>query len=300
MSHIRVDDDMHRRVMDAVSRAISENASGKDGEGLTAKPVSAVPAADVKPLNSDKKAPVRRRKVVPLITGLSIAAAAILVAGGAVFFSSRFFVGSKTAEAAYGTVGDVDSIVGNDSKDKGTHGIKDPKAKHDFNNKVRGATEATAAKAGGDRTEEQMETTEKAAEKETEPSVYDGSTDGTDIRNLIPFKVKFEEATTLNDGQVTGTIFYGENDESMILFTSKEGTDIAKAYYPGFTGDPAVLRTEGGVEFKGIDTLVENNAKVSDKGPYEAVTWTKNGTAYMLVFNTRTDIKVFSALIDRI
>ena len=67
MSHIRVDDAMHRRIMDAVSGAIEQGA-------------------EITPLNSKEedrvKTPIKRKAKVSVIKIISIAAAAILVAGG--------------------------------------------------------------------------------------------------------------------------------------------------------------------------------------------------------------------------
>lgn len=302
MSHIRVDDDMHRRVMDAVSKAISENASGKEGEVQTDKSASAGSRADVRPLNSDIKAPVRRKKTVPLIKILSIAAAAILVAGGALYVCSRFLMVSKAPQAYNTECEDVDSMLGTDglkgnksamTTRRSFFGIGNKNKSQDNNPVVGGAQ-----RIDGDRTEG---ANEDIPGKEYETSGYDASvTKVPDIRDLLPFKVKTVGVKALNNGQATGIVFNGENGESVIFFTSKAGTDICKAYYPDFKGIPATLCTEGGVEFKGIDISAGNNVKVSESGPYDAVTWTKNGTAYMMVFNTKTDIKVFTAIIDKI
>ena len=86
----------------------------------------------------------------------------------------------------------------------------------------------------------------------------------------------------------------------MILLTANEGTDIVKAYYPDFKGTPALLQTEGGQVFKAIDISVGRNAQVGNTGPYDAVTWTKDGTAYMLVFGSKTDVQVFISVMEQI
>jgi len=120
-----------------------------------------------------------------------------------------------------------------------------------------------------------------------------------DIKDCLPFKVKTVGTGSLK-GNIAMTVYTGEKGEKMILFTAKAGTDIAKAYYPDFKGKPALLQTEAGQVFKAIDTSVAKNAQVSNNGPFNAVTWTKDGTDYMLMFSTKTDVQVFISLMEMI
>lgn len=302
MSHIRVDDDMHRRVMDAVSKAISENASGNGAEGQMNKSESAVSVAEISPLNSNDKAPVRRRRKAPLITVLSIAATLILVAGGAVFFVSRFRMGSKTQNSVAGGTMEF-ALDGNKSGKRFLYAVKSGKGSNSedrsSDNTVAAAEddgETTRAEA----TEALEESTKSSGETVASPGYDEPDIDFTNIRESMPYKNKTAGRKAFDNGQVAWMIFDAENGETMIIFASRQVTDIEKAYYPEFSGIPATHHTEGGIEFKGIDASVGKNVKVSETGPYDGVTWTKDGIYYLMVFSSKRDAKVFAELIDKI
>ena len=313
MSHVRVDDEMHRRIMDAVSEAIKENAGSKN-ETVNIK-------AEVQPLNSNAKttaAKPARRSVIPLIRGLSIAAAAVLVVGGAIMLASRSG-GTKTAstqrvnnyEAALETTAaeQIDGALGITSgnsytmdKNKKTAGDAETGGKKSItgNLGIKGTTAATVA-GGVDSDIPRAENKEedegvRAASPSEEADTKDAN---GDIRDSLPFKVKSVKtgAFTMD---ISMTVYTGTNGEKAVLLTAKEGTDIVKAYYPDFEGIPASLQTEGGQEFKAIDTFAGRNVLVKNAGPFDAVTWTKNGTTYMLEFNSKTDAHVFISIMDKI
>ena len=121
-----------------------------------------------------------------------------------------------------------------------------------------------------------------------------------DYRNLMPFKVKTAGSSTYGENNITAKVYTGENGEKAVVFSAKEGTDLVKAYYPNFKGIPALLQTEGGQVFYGIDTSVGAKQQVGTTGPYDAVTWTKNGTAYMLSFSKKTDVMVLISIMEKI
>ena len=86
MSHVRVDDEMHRRVMSAVSKALDEQAVSEDKSFE-----KAISYEDVLDRTKDyerehgvskaETTPIRRKARLSTIQILSIAAAAILVSG---------------------------------------------------------------------------------------------------------------------------------------------------------------------------------------------------------------------------
>jgi hypothetical protein len=86
----------------------------------------------------------------------------------------------------------------------------------------------------------------------------------------------------------------------MTLYLAEEGTDIAKKVYPEFKGIPAQLQTGSGLKFYAIDTSAGTNEQVGSNGPFDAVTWTKNGTAYMMVFGEKKDVNVFISIMENI
>ena len=313
MSHVRVDDEMHRRIMDAVSEAIKENAGSKN-ETVNIK-------AEVQPLNSNAKttaAKPARRSVIPLIRGLSIAAAAVLVVGGAIMLASRSG-GTKTAstqrvnnyEAALETTAaeQIDGALGITSgnsytldKNKKTAGDAETGGKKSItgNLGIKGTTAETVA-GGVDSDIPRAENKEEdEGVRAVSPSEEADTKDANgDIRDSLPFKVKSVETWAFTT-DISMTVYTGTNGEKAVLLTAKEGTDIVKAYYPDFEGIPASLQTEGGQEFKAIDTFAGRNVLVKNAGPFDAVTWTKNGTTYMLEFNSKTDAHVFISIMDKI
>ena len=296
MSHVRVDDEMHRRVMSAVSKALDE----KENKGAEA----ASPAHVSKIERTEESAPVRRKAKVSVIRIISIAACVFLVAGGAVMFAKSFFSKSAKNEstqmaAATTVAGDavyeIDAALGG-----GAQGVNSNKKT------------TSRIEAGGN----QSETAEAGAKEETTvEDEKDNATVGAtraqtvapenkaatgDYRNLMPFKVKTAGSSTYGENNITAKVYTGENGEKAVVFSAKEGTDLVKAYYPNFKGIPALLQTEGGQVFYGIDTSVGAKQQVGTTGPYDAVTWTKNGTAYMLAFSKKTDVMVLISIMEKI
>lgn len=331
MSHIRVDDEMHRRIMDAVSDAIKENAESGNESDLTKHFETAYYKAEVQHLNSkdsrneDGETSARkpaRRSTISLIKGFSIAAAAVLVVGGAIMFASRFG-GTKSAtlpnrrEAAYETAADAEQVDGGIQgylKGKGTYTNKDnttgegiaaangSKKTINGNFGIKGTTAAAVAGSvdsalpGAEKKEESEDDARKVSP--SEEAVTSGASG--DIKDSLTFRVKTVGTGSLKNNKISMKVYTGTNGEKMILFTATEGTDIVKAYYPDFKGTPALLQTEGGQVFKAIDTSVGRNATVGNTGPYDAVTWTKNGTEYMVAFGSKTDVQVFISIMDKI
>lgn len=294
MSHVRVDDEMHRRVMSAVSKALDE----KENKGAEA----ASPAHVSKIEKTEDSVPVRRKAKVSGIRIISIAACVFLVAGGAVMFAKSFFSKSVKTEstqmaAATTVAGDVsyeiDAALGG-----GAQGVNSNKKT------------TSRIEAGGNQSE-----TEAAAKEETtvenekdnavgatraQTVAPENKTATGDYRNLMPFKVKTAGSSTYGENNITAKVYTGENGEKAVVFSAKEGTDLVKAYYPNFKGIPALLQTEGGQVFYGIDTSVGAKQQVGTTGPYDAVTWTKNGTAYMLAFSKKTDVTVLISIMEKI
>lgn len=295
MSHVRVDDEMHRRVMSAVSKALDE----KENKGAEA----ASPAHISKIERTEDSAPVHRKAKVSVIRIISIAACVFLVAGGAVMFAKSFFSKSAKTEstqmaAATTVAGDVsyeiDAALGG-----GAQGVNS-------NKKTTARIEA-----GGNQSETEAAAKEETTVEDEKDNAAVGATRAQtvapenkaatgDYRNLMPFKVKTAGSSTYGENNITAKVYTGENGEKAVVFSAKEGTDLVKAYYPNFKGIPALLQTEGGQVFYGIDTSVGAKQQVGTTGPYDAVTWTKNGTAYMLAFSKKTDVMVLISIMEKI
>ena len=284
MSHIRVDDAMHRRIMDAVSEAIEQGA-------------------EITPLNNVKeedrvKTPIKRKAKVSVIRIISIAAAAILVVGGAVMLSTRTKGTTKSLDgAAKDTVAmEVDSALG-------VNGKVDYKTGDKKSNSMFTATKPktiTNSFAGNKATEENVDANKQENEDEEGPAAAgDSAQRGGDIKDSLPFKVKTVGTGSMKDN-ITMTVYTGADGEKMILFKAPAGTDIVKAFYPDFKGIPALLQTEAGQVFKAVDTLAGRNEQVKNAGPFDAVTWTKDGSSYMIAFSKKTDMHVFISLMEKI
>jgi hypothetical protein len=230
MSHIRVDGDTHRRVMDAVSKALDEQTDSNEVKA----PVRA------------RITPVRRKAKLSAIQILSIAAAAILVSGVvyvAVKNGSRKSAMTENPmqvdNAAETTVAgeaanedqDIKTAAGNDrnsltaTKKGVTAGAKQ---------------EETEAGAENDPVESE-ETLKENKDKNYFAGHYKIS---KNIRNLVPFKIKTTETGVTGEESVKALIFTGENGEKMTLYLAEEGTDIVKKVYPelspGAAGIPAM------------------------------------------------------------
>ena len=302
MSHIRVDDEMHRRIMKAVSDAVNEDGSVKNNNPED----KFVIKADVEPLSSaaSGSAPVKRKAKVSVIRILSIAAVTVLVAGGAVFFATRF-MGSQTTKSNDMAMATAAETAINQEIDSALDG------RYAGNSNSANKKTLTAGK----KTEE--ETTADAEEKDGVQAVAPGASaegirekeDGdnsnktagaaNDLKPYFKFKVKTVGRSELTK-DIKVTVYTGNNGEKAIVFEANEGTDIVKAYYPDFKGTPAQLKTSGGQSFTAIDTSVSGNETVSTTGPFDAVTWTKNGKTYMIAFGQKTDLDEFLTVMDKI
>lgn len=315
MGHIRVDDEMHRRVMNAVSAALENEENGKETETVTELPVS-------------------RKTGIPITKILSIAAAVILVAGGTLFFVRRFLEPAKSAKSANVQMvnnaetrinEEIDAALGGDSHGGNKTYFKAPtkaaEESPDAGNKtisVGRSKNADTAIAGSKSTVETDEDSKTEAETEatTRPAAVDDEDRNLYVHNpkapsysaianksfkdYLPFKVKTIGSSTFGEQKISATVYTGEKGEKMILLSAKAGTDICKAYYPKFRGIPVLLQTEGGQQFYGVDTSAGKKEQVGSSGPFDAVYWTKDKTTYMLVFNTKTDAAVFVSLMDKI
>lgn len=295
MSHVRVDDEMHRRVMSAVSKALDE----KENKGAEA----ASPAHVSKIERTEDSAPVRRKAKVSVIRIISIAACVFLVAGGAVMFAKSFFSKSAKTEstqmaAATSVAGDVsyeiDAALGG-----GAQGVNSNK-KTTARIEAGGNQSETEAAAKEETTVEEEKDNAVGATTRVQSVAPENKAATGDYRNLMPFKVKTAGSSTYGENNITAKVYTGENGEKAVVFSAKEGTDLVKAYYPNFKGIPALLQTEGGQVFYGIDTSVGAKQQVGTTGPYDAVTWTKNGTAYMLAFSKKTDVMVLISIMEKI
>lgn len=296
MSHIRVDDAMHRRIMDAVSGAIEQGT-------------------EITPLNNVKeedrvKTPIKRKAKVSVIKIISIAAAAILVVGGAVILSTRTMGTTKSMnEVAMETRAmEVDSAMRLDGENRNLTNNKNASFSAGSAGKKNIDGTVINRAADGKKQEETIEGNEESdiktyapgsAPSEAPTEAEDDDVKKGNIKDSLPFKVKTVGTGSIKDN-IAMTVYTGENGEKMILFKAPEGTDIVKAYYPDFKGVPALLQTEAGQVFKAVDTSAGRNVVVKNAGPFDAVTWTKDGSSYMIAFSKKTDTHVFISLMEMI
>ena len=296
MSHIRVDDAMHRRIMDAVSGAIEQGT-------------------EITPLNNVKeedrvKTPIKRKAKVSVIRIISIAAAAILVVGGAVILSTRTMgtTNSMNEVAMETRAMEVDSAMRLDGENRNLTNNKNASFSAGSAGKKKIDGTVINRAADGKKQEETIEGNEESdiqtyapgsAPSEAPTEAEDDDVKKGDIKDSLPFKVKTVGSGSLK-GNIAMTVYTGEKGEKMILFKAPEGTNIVKAYYPDFKGVPALLQTEAGQVFKAVDTSAGRNVVVKNAGPFDAVTWTKDGSSYMIVFSKKTDTHVFISLMEKI
>ena len=296
MSHIRVDDAMHRRIMDAVSGAIEQGT-------------------EITPLNNVKeedrvKTPIKRKAKVSVIKIISIAAAAVLVVGGAVILSTRTMGTTKSMnEVAMETRAmEVDSAMRLDGENRNLTNNKNASFSAGSAGKKKIDGTVINRAADGKKQEETIEGNEESdiktyapgsAPSEAPTEAEDDDVKKGDIKDSLPFKVKTVGSGSLK-GNIAMTVYTGEKGEKMILFKAPEGTNIVKAYYPDFKGVPALLQTEAGQVFKAVDTSAGRNVVVKNAGPFDAVTWTKDGSSYMIAFSKKTDTHVFISLMEMI
>ena len=288
MSHIRVDGETHRRVMDAVSKALDEQTASNE--------VKAPVRAEI--------TPVRRKAKIPVIRILSIAAAAILVSGVVYIAvrlgSSKYATTTKNLSmdsvhnAAETTAAEATSV---------NQGIKS--AVGNDRDSLTATKKGVTAGAKQEDTEAGAETdpveSEEALDENKDKNYFAGHYKiSKNIRNLVPFKIKTTETGVTGEESVKVLVFTGENGEKMTLYLAEEGTDIAKKVYPEFKGIPAQLQTGNGLKFCAIDTSAGADVQVGPAGPFDAVTWTKNGTAYMMAFGEKKDVNVFISIMENI
>ena len=295
MSHVRVDDEMHRRVMNAVSKALDEK------ENTGAKAAS---PAHVSRIEKAEVTPVRRKAKMSGIRIISIAACIILVAGGAVMFARSFF--SKSAKTRYENVhmaaAETTAATINEHIDNAVGGdVQGVQANKKDNPRTAAGGEApTAAAANEETTKDEEKDAALEATTRVQTFAPENKTASSDYRTLMPFKVKTIGSSTYGKNNISAKVYTGENGEKAVVFSANEGTDLVKVYYPQFKGIPALLQTESGQVFYGIDTSVGVNQQVGTTGPYDAVAWTKNGTSYMLAFNKKTDVTVLISIMEKI
>ena len=306
MSHIRVDGDTHRRVMDAVSKALDEQTASVNEQHISYEDV--LKRADeynkAHGVKAAETTPIRRKAKLSAIQILSIAAAAILVSGVlyvAIRTSSNKAATTKNLSmdhavnaAAETTAAEATSV---------NQGIKS--AVGNDRDSLTATKKGVTAGAKQEDTEAGAETdpveSEEALDENKDKNYFAGHYKiSKNIRNLVPFKIKTTETGVTGEESVKVLVFTGENGEKMTLYLAEEGTDIAKKVYPEFKGIPAQLQTGNGLKFCAIDTSAGADVQVGTAGPFDAVTWTKNGTAYMMAFGEKKDVNVFISIMENI
>ena len=298
MSHIRVDDDMHRRIMDAVSKAIKEEASASSAHVEPLRPDPSV--------NSEIKTPIKRRAKVSVIKILSIAAASVIVVGGSLLLAARFFARSGSTKSVMGFRNEAASTTAANEVDQAVNGIQS----------FTGGNKDNPAAASGANEDENEETVEKSPDSieaevpNSEKKKVDMSRNTygiaawnagrSDYINALPFKIRNSKIEKLDEGKISVLIYEGEKGEKMCLLEAAEGTDIVKAYYPGFKGVPTLITSKDGVKFLAIDVSAGEGEQAALSGPFDAVTWTKDGHAYMLAISPKAEKDVFITLVGKI
>ncbi len=303
MSHIRVDGDTHRRVMDAVSKALDEQTVSVNEQHISYEDV--LKRADeynkAHGVKAAETTPIRRKAKLSAIQILSIAAAAILVSG--VLYVAIKNGSSKSAMTE--NLKRVDNAAETTAAEATTvnQGIKS--AVGNDRDSLTATKKGVTAGAKQEDTEAGAETdpveSEEALNENKDKNYFAGHYKiSKNIRNLVPFKIKTTETGVIGEESVKVLVFTGENGEKMTLYLAEEGTDIAKKVYPEFKGIPAQLQTGSGLKFCAIDTSAGTNEQVGSNGPFDAVTWTKNGTAYMMAFGEKKDVNVFISIMENI
>ena len=303
MSHIRVDGDTHRRVMDAVSKALDEQTASVNEQHISYEDV--LKRADeynkAHGVKAAETTPIRRKAKMSVIQILSIAAAAILVS--VVLYVAIKNGSRKTAMTE--NLKQVDNAAETTAAEATTvnQGIKS--AVGNDRDSLTATKKGVTAGAKQEDTEAGAETdpveSEEALNENKDKNYFAGHYKiSKNIRNLVPFKIKTTETGVTGEESVKALVFTGENGEKMTLYLAEEGTDIAKKVYPEFKGIPAQLQTGNGLKFCAIDTSAGADVQVGPAGPFDAVTWTKNGTAYMMAFGEKKDVNVFISIMENI
>ena len=260
---------------------------------------------------------VQRRSAVKwgmagnIFTAWVVTLPAAILLGGAVMLMSRTMNSSTkslNAVARETQVNQVDSAMRLDGENRNLTNNKNASFSAGSAGKKKIDGTVINRAADGKKQEETIEGNEESdiktyapgsAPSEAPTEAEDDDVKKGDIKDSLPFKVK-----TVGTGSIkyniAMTVYTGENGEKMILFKAPEGTDIVKAYYPDFKGVPALLQTEAGQVFKAVDTSAGRNVVVKNAGPFDAVTWTKDGSSYMIAFSKKTDTHVFISLMEMI
>ena len=257
MSHIEVTDEMKRRVLAGVSKAIEEQK-----EEAGAKTV-------VTPM------PIKKRhiSIVPLI---SIAATVLIVGGIAVLFVSGYLDSGKSKK-----------VKNNDATPAATV------TKNVDGAFAEGADSVSydSADFDSDSADEECETVcDYGAE---EPGVDSGFTEETlpatsstfknpdvgdeDIHNLIP-AASYETIASDDNGTLIYSFNTGSN--SALVYVAKDDTDLPAMYLEGYNTDGTL--TANGVTANGINYALFNTGYA--EGSYNAATFVNDGQSYLIVF----------------
>ncbi len=265
MSHIEVTDEMRARVLANVSKAIEEQ---KDGAAVT--PVVTPIAAKKKP--------------VPIVTIISIAATVLIVGGIATAFALNYFGSntsskhshSKTEEAATEAAdyAAVDSAEEWDdaSADGAAYDADEDADEGEWDSDI--GEESTAPAAGGNTTDETALTT-------TYTKVP--STEGGDVYSLLPIS---NVETSMTEENGTRIIALNGDENNAVIYIAQEGTDLTSLYLGIQKPDTASFagNTTNGVTDSGIDYWLYNTAD-SDSTSYNAASFTYAGNTYLLVLD---------------
>ena len=218
MSHIRVDGDTHRRVMDAVSKALDEQTASVSEQHISYEDV--LKRADeynkAHGVKAAETTPIRRKAKLSVIQILSIAAAAILVSGVLYVAIKNGSRKSATTEnlmqvdnAAETTAAEATSV---------NQGIKS--AVGNDRDSLTATKKGVTAGAKQEDTEAGAETdpveSEEALDENKDKNYFAGHYKiSKNIRNLVPFKIKTTETGVTGEESVKALVFTGENGEKM-------------------------------------------------------------------------------------
>ena len=265
MSHIEVTDEMRARVLANVSKAIEEQ---KDGAAVT--PVVTPIAAKKKP--------------VPIVTIISIAATVLIVGGIAIAFALNYFGSNTSSKHSHSKTADVATeaadyaavdAAGEETFSDGA--AYDADADEDADEGEWDSDmgeESTAPEAGGDTTDETALTT-------TYTKVP--STEGGDVYSLLPIS---NVETSMTEENGTRIIALNGDENNAVIYIAQEGTDLTSLYLGIQKPDTASFagNTTNGVTDSGIDYWLYNTAD-SDSTSYNAASFTYAGNTYLLVLD---------------
>lgn len=265
MSHIEVTDEMRARVLANVSKVIEEQ---KDGAAVT--PVVTPIAAKKKP--------------VPIVTIISIAATVLIVGGIATAFALNYF-GSNTsskhshskteeAETEAADYAAVDAAGEETFSDGAAYDADEDEDAVEWEWDSDMGEESTAPAAGGNTTDETALTT-------TYTKVP--STEGGDVYSLLPIS---NVETSMTEENGTRIIALNGDENNAVIYIAQEGTDLTSLYLGIQKPDTASFagNTTNGVTDSGIDYWLYNTAD-SDSTSYNAASFTYAGNTYLLVLD---------------